>query len=67
MQESGLTIYWENRIWPSTHLCNSATYYNGEPRKLTLNDVQSPFLVLAIGSTLSSLIFILEWMRYLLT
>ena len=59
MLESGLIAHWKNRLWPSVKQCDLANL-KFKPRSLHLDDMQSPFLILAIGMTVSIAIFVME-------
>ena len=59
MLESGLTEYWRRRLWPSVQQCNPSNQKHG-PRKLQLDDIQSPFLIWGIGICLALIVFIIE-------
>lgn len=59
MQQSGLTNYWQKKLWPSVHACDSTLRKNG-PRSLNLDDIQSPFMIWGIGAALSIFTFVAE-------
>ena len=62
MIESGLTEYWRKRLWPSLHHCD----HNQRNRihSLTLKEIQSAFLILAVGCSIASLTFFIEVVFY---
>lgn len=65
MIESGLTEYWKTHLWPPSHQCTSTYRNNREgPTSLQFRDIQSPFLVLAIGLNLALFVFIMELLFY---
>lgn len=66
MMESGLTEYWRKKLWPKIPAnvqCQSQSAGatdSGELRRLSLKDIQSPFLILIIGAGLALTAFLLE-------
>ena len=65
MIESGLTEHWKTLLWPATSYQCTATYRNREgSHSLTIRDIQSPFLILAVGSNFALLIFVIELTCY---
>lgn len=65
MTETGLMDYWKKKLWPSSsnnRRCNTAGPRREGPRSLSLDDMQSPFVIWGIGSGLALIVFILEKM-----
>ena len=60
MIESGLTEYWRRRLWPSIEQCDPQSYQKQGPRSLKLDDIQSPFLIWAIGICSAVIVFLIE-------
>ncbi len=62
MLESGLIEYWKLLHWPSIEKCKdiqSTRRMNG-PKRLSLKDLQSSFLLWSIGCILAISIFLVE-------
>ena len=67
MLESGLDSYWYSRYWPkvsSTDICKDVQKRKGK-QKLKLRDLQSAFLILAIGLVLAIAAFLLEMICFM--
>ena len=66
MLQSGLQEYWRKRNQPTTSAKNFCK--DGRPsiekRALTLQDLQSAFLILAVGLALAIIVFFLEILCY---
>ena len=61
MQEAGLTDYWTRKYRPAPNNCNDLSHSGASlERSLNLLDLQSAFLILAIGLSLASLAFVCE-------
>ena len=65
MKESGLMEYWRRKHFPSAsqHHCNPSRA-KSKPRNLTLNDIQSAFLIWAIGLSLALTFFLAEFILH---
>ena len=48
MHQSGLIEYWRKQFFPSVSHCDWTLAVN-KPRRITLGDIQSPFLILCVG------------------
>ena len=59
MHQSGLIEYWRKQFWPSVSHCDWTLAVN-KPRRLTLGDIQSPFLILAVGLGFAIMVLICE-------
>jgi hypothetical protein len=63
MTETGLTDYWRKKYWPSRNKCTDSNKQQ-EARSLNLDDLQSAFLVLAVGISISAITFLFELMVF---
>ncbi len=63
MTETGLTDYWRKKYWPSRNKCTDSNKQQ-EARSLNLDDLQSAFLVLAVGISISAIAFLFELMVF---
>ena len=63
MTETGLTEYWRKKYWPSRNKCTDSNKQQ-EARSLNLDDLQSAFLVLAVGISVSTVAFLFELMIF---
>ena len=66
MLESGIIAYWKKRLWPSVKQCDPANF-KYSPRSLHLDDMQSPFLVLAVGMVVAIAVFVMEHIQHYLS
>jgi hypothetical protein len=61
MVEAGLVIYWKKHYGAQTGgKCGKVKQSDTGPKSLNLTDLQGAFIILAIGSGLASLVFLLE-------
>jgi len=67
MTESGLIQHWKQIHWPNNEQCKDFTQRNVigrrtkmEPKRLSLNDMQSFFFILSIGALLALMAFFIE-------
>ena len=65
MIEGGLNKHWHDKYWSSSNMCKDNLKGQGA-RNLTLDDLQSAFLVLAVGVTMATLIFLAENLVHLI-
>ena len=66
MIEAGLTERWRRNYWPKKNKCTDISR-GQQIRKLNLLDLQSAFLVLAVGLALATLAFIGEHVHNILS
>lgn len=61
MVESGLGIYWKKLYWPpSDGKCGKVKQSDTGPKSLSLIDLQGAFIILAIGSGIAFIVFLIE-------
>lgn len=62
--QSGLLEYWRYRNYGAMSMKESCKKFKSEQRLLTLEDLQSAFLILGIGSGLAVGVFLLELIHF---
>lgn len=60
MIEAGLGEHWKKRYWPPSNKKYDNIKRSAGPKSLSLKDLQGAFLILAIGSTLSLVVYCVE-------
>lgn len=60
MIEAGLGEHWKKKYWPPSSKKYDNIKQSQGPKSLSLKDLQGAFLILAIGSALSFVVYFLE-------